>query len=393
MIRHAGVPRVLMAGGGTGGHLFPGVAVAERLAQRMPGARVQLAATAKDLASRHLAACPLEIVQLGSPKLPEGAVTLPGFGVSMARAVVRSYAFLRETDPEIVVGLGGYGSVARVVAARARRIPAIVLEQNAVPGKATRFLARFGAVAAASLPGIHARGFKGRAVLTGNPIRERVLETRRAHAQFGLDPALPVLGVLGGSLGARGMNERVFRGVSALRDAVGGPFQVIHATGSLEDAATAERTYHAAGIVACVSPFFVDMGAVYGTTDVVLCRAGGTTVAELAALGIPPVFVPYPHHGDAHQTRNAEAYVKSGAASLVEEAALSPEMLAHHVAPLLADPARRARRARAMRRMGRADAADRVVDLILELTGYADESPSSSKASPAEVSAGKEVSL
>jgi UDP-N-acetylglucosamine--N-acetylmuramyl-(pentapeptide) pyrophosphoryl-undecaprenol N-acetylglucosamine transferase len=382
-----------MAGGGTGGHLFPGVAVAERLAQRMPGARVQLAATAKDLASRHLAACPLEIVQLGSPKLPDGAATIPGFGVSMARAVVRSYSFLRETDPEIVVGLGGYGSVAPVVAARARRIPAIVLEQNAVPGKATRVLARFGAVAAASLPGIHARGFKGRAVLTGNPIRDKVLKTRRAHPEFGFDPALPVLGVLGGSLGARGMNERVFRGLAALRDAVGAPFQVIHSTGSLEDAVEAERAYFGAGIVACVSPFFVDMGAVYGTADVVLCRAGGTTVAELAALGIPPVFVPYPHHGDAHQSKNAEAYVKSGAASLVEETALSPEMLAEHVAPLLADPARRARRARAMRRMGRPDAADRVVDLILELTGYAVASPSSVSTSPAEVSAGKEVAL
>jgi UDP-N-acetylglucosamine--N-acetylmuramyl-(pentapeptide) pyrophosphoryl-undecaprenol N-acetylglucosamine transferase len=387
MIRAAGTPRVLMAGGGTGGHLFPGVAVAERLAERMPGARVQLAATAKDLASRHLAACPLEIVQLGSPKLPVGAVTIPGFGVSMARAVLRSYAFLRETDPEIVLGLGGYGSVAPVVAARARRIPTIVLEQNAVPGKATRLLGRFGAVAAASLPGIHAHGFRGRAVLTGNPIRRKVLETRRAHEQFALDPTLPVLGVLGGSLGARGMNERVFQGISALRDAVGGPFQVIHATGSLEDAVTAERAYHASGIVACVSPFFVDMGAVYGIVDVVLCRAGGTTVAELAALGIPAVFVPYPHHGDAHQSKNAEAFVKTGAATLVEESALTPEMLSQHVAPLLADPARRARRARAMRRMGRPDAADRVVDLILELTGYAEET-----SSPAEAAAAREVS-
>src|SRR5207249_10792324 len=97
MIRHAGVPRVLMAGGGTGGHLFPGVAVAERLMKRMPGARVQLAATAKDLASRHLAACPLEIVQLHSPKLPDSPVRVPGFGVLMGRALLRSYGYLRES--------------------------------------------------------------------------------------------------------------------------------------------------------------------------------------------------------------------------------------------------------------------------------------------------------
>jgi UDP-N-acetylglucosamine--N-acetylmuramyl-(pentapeptide) pyrophosphoryl-undecaprenol N-acetylglucosamine transferase len=388
MIRHAGVPRVLMAGGGTGGHLFPGVAVAERLAKRMPGARVQLAATAKDMASNHLAACPLEVVQLGSPKLPSGAGDVPGFGMSMAKSVLRSYAFLRETDPEIVVGLGGYGSVAPVMAARARRIPALVLEQNAVAGKATRFLSKCGAVTAASLPGLAERGLKGRVVVTGNPIRERVLRKRPAHAKYKFDSSLPVLGILGGSLGARGLNARVFHAVAALRDAARVPFQILHATGSYEDTVTAARVYRAAGINACVSPFFVDMGAVYGTLDVALCRSGGTTVAEIAALGVPAVFVPYPHHADRHQAKNAAALVAAGGAVLVEESSLTPDVLAANVAPLVADSDLRAERARATYRVGRPDAADRVVDLILELTGY-DEDASS----PAEVAAGKEVSL
>jgi UDP-N-acetylglucosamine--N-acetylmuramyl-(pentapeptide) pyrophosphoryl-undecaprenol N-acetylglucosamine transferase len=376
-----------MAGGGTGGHLFPGVAVAERLGRRMPGARVQLAATAKDLASHHLAACPLETVQLGSPKQWTSAATIPGFSVKMAGALVRSYAFLRESEPDVVVGLGGYGSVAPVMAARSRRIPAIVLEQNAVAGKATRLLGRFGAVAAASFPRLHEHGFRGRAVHTGNPVRESVLRTRPAHERFGFDPSLPVLGVLGGSLGARRVNERVAGGIRALRDAVGAPFQVLHSTGSEEDAIAASHVYAEAGVRACVWPFFVEMDAVYGTVDAVVCRAGGTTVAELTALGIPAVFVPYPHHRDDHQTRNAAALVESGAASLVPEGELSPSSLAEHVAPLLADPARRARRARAMRRAGRRDAADRVVDLILELTGY-EEDPSVA----AEVTAEREVS-
>jgi UDP-N-acetylglucosamine--N-acetylmuramyl-(pentapeptide) pyrophosphoryl-undecaprenol N-acetylglucosamine transferase len=375
-----------MAGGGTGGHLFPGVAVAERLMKRMPGARVQLAATAKDLQSHHLAACPLETVQLGSPKQWTRAVHIPGFSVQMARALMRSYSFLRENETEIVVGLGGYGSVAPVMAARSRRLPAIVLEQNAVAGRATRFLGRLGAVAAASFQRIHESGFKGRAVFTGNPIRESVLGTRAAHEVFGFDPAVPVLGVLGGSLGARGVNQRVIEGIRTLQSATGAPFQVLHATGSDEDAEEASHEYTEAGIRSCVWPFFTEMDAVYGTVDVVLCRAGGTTVAELTALGIPAVFVPYPHHRDDHQAKNAAALVATGAATLVREDDLSPAALAEHLAPLLADAERRIRRGRDMARAGRRDAADRVVDLILELTGYQADSSSA-----AEVPAAKEV--
>ncbi len=367
MIRAAGVPRVLMAGGGTGGHLFPGVAVAEALQRRMPGATVKLAATAKDLVSPHLAACPFEIVQLGSPKLPAGAMHVPGFGVRMASAVVRSYSFLRESEPEIVIGLGGYGSVAPVTAARARRIPAILLEQNAVAGKATRLLSRLGAVVATSFAQTHG---VARSMHTGNPLRERVLKTRIAHAEFGLDPNEPVVGVLGGSLGARGLNERFVAALPALVGAGAWPFQVIHATGGDDDARIL-KAYEAAGVRACVRPFFVEMDAVYGTIDAAVCRAGGTTVAELTALGRPAVFVPYPHHADQHQRRNAEALVRAEAASILDEAQATPDALAAVLTPLLKDRALRIAKARGMREMGRPDAADRVVDLILELTGYA----------------------
>jgi UDP-N-acetylglucosamine--N-acetylmuramyl-(pentapeptide) pyrophosphoryl-undecaprenol N-acetylglucosamine transferase len=353
--------------------------VAQRLMKRMPGARAVLAATEKDLASRHIAACPLEIVQVSSPKLPGSMTSVPEFGVRMAAALTRSYGFLRELDPDLVLGLGGYGSVAPVMAARARRIPALLLEGNAVPGKATKFLSRLGAVVAASFDGMKEKGVRGRVVVTGNPLRERVLRTRKAHAEFGLDPSLPVLGVLGGSLGAKGLNERVARGVPALAAAVGAPFQVLHATGSDDDAAALRDAYAAAGVRARVEPFFVEMEAVYGTLDACVCRGGGATVAEVAALGIPAVVVPYPHHKDEQQRHNAEPLVAGGAAALVLERDLSPEALASAVAPLVRDPALRAARAASMRRMGRPDAADRVVDLVLELTKYtADEAPAAS---------------
>ena len=283
---------------------------------------------------------------------------------------------LRDLRPHVVVGLGGYGSVAPVVAARLSGIPAVLLEQNAVPGVATKLLARFGAVTAAAFEGTE-RHVRGAVVLTGNPLRRGTMTPRAAHADFGLAPGLPVLGVLGGSLGAHGVNRRVADAVPALVAATGGlalrfaHFQVLHATGSDEDAALLREAYAAAGVRACVRPFFEDMGAVYGTCDAVLCRAGGTTVAELAVVGLPAVFVPYPHHRDPHQRENARALVERGAAALLREEDATPESITAEVAPLLVDLALRARRARETRRLGRPDAADRVVDLLLQLSGTA----------------------
>ena len=169
------------------------------------------------------------------------------------------------------------------------------------------------------------------------------------------------------------MNRRWITALAAVVRAMGAgphgepPLQVIHAAGSSEPLVTLRDAYRSAGIPACVRPFFKDMAAVYGTADALLCRAGGTTLAELTALGVPSVLVPYPHPRDGHQRENARALVDRGAATLLEEDEMTPQAVATHVAPLLSDQAVRDRRAREARRLGRPDAADRVVDLILEL--------------------------
>lgn len=382
MIRAVGIPTVLLAGGGTGGHLFPGVAVAEALARRVPGARALLAITERDAVSAHGAACPLEKVRVDSPRRPGGPVGVPAFGARMAGAIARSLLLLRDERVTTVVGLGGYGSVAPVLAARLAGLPTLLLEQNAVPGRATRLLSRFASVTAASFPGIASLGVRSRVEHTGNPLRGGVLATRPAHEELGLVPGVPVLAVLGGSLGAQGVSRGFAAALPTLLDRlgsyeapvldaglrrVGSPFQVIHATGSEAETAQLLRTYRASGVRACVRPFFTDMAAVYGTADAVLCRAGGTTVAELAAVGLPAVFVPYPHHADGHQRENARALVEHGAAVLLEESEMTPDAVADEVAPLLLDAALRRRRARAARRLGRPDAADRVIDLIVAM--------------------------
>jgi UDP-N-acetylglucosamine--N-acetylmuramyl-(pentapeptide) pyrophosphoryl-undecaprenol N-acetylglucosamine transferase len=380
-------PTVLLAGGGTGGHLFPGVAVAEHLCRRRAGTRVLLACTRKDHHSEHGAACPLERVQIDSPRRPARIVGLPAFGARMAGALGRSLRLLRDERPDVVIGLGGYGSVAPVLAARLVGVPVLLLEQNAVPGRATQLLSRAATVTAASFPGLPRVG--GRIVITGNPLRAGVLDTRLAHEEFGLAPGLPVLGVIGGSLGARGLNDRVAAALPALARGIAtrfsrssiivarhpesvrpvAPFQVMHAAGTAAESERLEAVYRQNGVRACVRPFFRDMGAVYGTCDVLLCRAGGTTVAELTALGLTAIFVPYPHHRDDHQVENARPMIESGAAELVREDALEPATLCEKITPLLLDAALRARRGRAARRLGRPDAAERVVDLVEELIG------------------------
>jgi UDP-N-acetylglucosamine--N-acetylmuramyl-(pentapeptide) pyrophosphoryl-undecaprenol N-acetylglucosamine transferase len=375
MIRPVGDPTVLFAGGGTGGHLFPGVAVAERLRQRAPGARVLLAATDRDARAPHGAACSLDLVRVSSPRRPRNPLGLPVFGARMAAALGRSLALLRAQRPHVVVGLGGYGSVAPVLAARMVGTPVVLMEQNAVPGVATRMLSRFGTVTAASFPGLEFRGVRGAVIVTGNPIRREVLRPRTAHGELGLEPDLPVLAVLGGSLGARGLNDRVLHALPRLVEATGGlcarggvaPFQVIHGVGRRDEIERMQVAYRDAGVVATVRPFFRDMAAVYGTASAALCRAGGTTVAELAALGLPSVLVPYPHHADQHQKENARALLECGAATLADEAELTPARLAAELAPLLRDEALRARRAREALRAGRPRAAERVADLIVEL--------------------------
>lgn len=374
MIRSAGTPTLLLAGGGTGGHLFPGVATAEELSHRAPGSRILLAATQRDAVSRHGLACDLETVPVQSPRTPKSKALYPFFAARLAYAVAQSSRVLQEHRPHVVVGLGGYGSAAPVIAAWRNGIPVLLLEQNAVPGKATRFLSRFGATVAASYPGLAAQGVRGDVVETGNPIRRRVLEARAAHDELGISPRLPVLAVVGGSLGASGLNRRVVDALPDLVAATGGRdsdgrarFQVIHAAGTREQASFLHDAYAQAGVRAAVQPFFEDMGAVWGTCDAVLCRSGGTTVAELSALGLPAVFVPYPYAADDHQAANARPLADGGAATLIREEDLTAQRVAAAVGPLLADAAHRSDRAERTRRLGRPDAAARVVDLILDL--------------------------
>ena len=356
-------PVILFAGGGTGGHLLPGVAAAERLRALAPRVRVIFASTDRDEAGAWGRSAPGERLPLASPRLPRGAGEIPGFVAGLAGSLCDSVRALHRHRVDGVVGLGGYASVGPALAAMATGRPAVVLEANVVPGAANRLLARFGATAAVSFEETGRLLPRTRAVHTGNPLRAAVLEKRRDAERFGLDPARPVLAVVGGSLGASGLNERVRAALPLVAEAGA---QLLWAAGSEEAAAALGGACREAGVRAHVMAYCGDMGALYGTADVLVARAGGGTVAEVAANGVPTVFVPYPHHADRQQSRNGDALARVGAARVVEEADLTPERFRVEVLGLLADPAARARMAEAASAHGRPDAADRVARLVLQ---------------------------
>jgi UDP-N-acetylglucosamine--N-acetylmuramyl-(pentapeptide) pyrophosphoryl-undecaprenol N-acetylglucosamine transferase len=355
--------RIALAGGGSGGHLFPGIALAKALLDE--GDRPVLYGSRRRGEGAWVGE-EAERVVLDSPLLPARRKEVPGFLVRMAKAVASSVRELQSRRPDLVVGLGGYASVAPGVAAILTRRPLLLLEQNAVPGKANRLLARLGGRLAATYPESLASlsgSARRRARVVGNPVRFDIARGVRSPERFGLSPDRPILLVTGGSQGATGLNARVVESAAAIAKR---SVQVIHLAGAGADAGVREALA-AAGVRAFVAPFSDEMGTLYATADLVLSRAGGTTLAELTVAGRPSVLVPYPHHSDRHQERNAAALVAAGAARLVLEEELDAACFEREVLDLVADRERRTAMGRAAAGLGVPDAAERVAEWALEL--------------------------
>jgi UDP-N-acetylglucosamine--N-acetylmuramyl-(pentapeptide) pyrophosphoryl-undecaprenol N-acetylglucosamine transferase len=344
-------PPVVIAGGGTGGHLYPGLAVAEALAAR--GRRVEFVGTANGIEARVVPASGFPIHLLSGRQLRGGGVGRAVMGVgSLLRGVGRAIAVLSELGPGLVVGVGGYASAATVVAARLRRIPTLLLEQNVIPGAANRLLGRLGPRVCVGFEDTVARFAPGQAVYTGNPIRMRVIEAPRARRD-----RLGLL-VMGGSGGAHQVNAMTVGAAGYITDLLRG-VDVFHQTGPA-DAPAMRAAWAQLGLPARVEPFIEDMGAAYAAADVVVSRAGAMSCAELTALGLPSILVPYPFAADDHQRANAEVLVRAGAAAMIPDRELTPKNLADAIAGLVTDSARRTQMAAKARALGRPEAAARV---------------------------------
>jgi UDP-N-acetylglucosamine--N-acetylmuramyl-(pentapeptide) pyrophosphoryl-undecaprenol N-acetylglucosamine transferase len=266
--------------------------------------------------------------------------------------------------PNVVVGLGGYGSVAPVACAAVLRAPCVLLEQNVVPGRANRWLSHLASEVAcqwADSASYFPRRDKVR--VTGNPIRAAVgrMARERAARELGLDPSRPTLLVMGGSQGARPLNDLVVAGLAFFEAAR--PIQFVHLAGRADRGRVA-AAYEQYNLRATVLGFLQDMSLAYSACDLALSRAGGTSIAELTALGVPSILVPYPHAADDHQRANARVLEYHGAAVLLDQESLSPRRLVSRVAELLGSPARLAYMSRRSRSFGVPRAASIVADRV-----------------------------
>lgn len=355
----------VIACGGTGGHLFPGVAVAESLRDR--GHEVMLFVSEKEVDTLALSGRAFRFEKLptvGLPSLYSPAIF--GFlrrfneSLSLCRSIYRKF------KPQAVLGMGGFTSTAPILAGRMRGVPTFIHESNAIPGKANRLTARM--VRAVLLGFKECAPFfpKVRTEVTGTPIRTELkrLDQPMAREKLGLRPDLTTLLVMGGSQGASGINQAIIKSLPALHDV---PLQVIHLSGARDERLVADN-YQRENIPAYVSAFHHRMEEIYSAADLSVARSGAASLAEFAFFGLPGILIPYPYAADDHQSRNAQIFVQANAAILLKESELSGDLLARKIKDLVGDMQKVRRMSENCSRLAPKDAAGRVAATLEKYT-------------------------
>lgn len=354
----------MITGGGTGGHVFPGLAIAEEFRRRDPRTEIVWVGTSQGLEARMGAALgyPLEIFPLKPLKGRRWSDRM----VAVARAIGacgEARRLLRRWRPDLVVGLGGYVSGPLTLMAAVHGYPTVIHEQNRIAGLANRLLGRMVRRVCVTYPD-SVRFFSARkTVYTGNPIRRRVMEEFTATSTP--HPTDFVVLIFGGSQGAAAIDRAIGEALPLLAR-VARRLKVIHQVGRETDTAFVQQQYAAAGIRAAVHSFIDAIGRVYKVADLVICRAGAGSLAELTLVGRPAIVIPYPHAADNHQLWNARYLGDAGAAIVREERALTGAWLAEEIVRLMDDPERCRAMAAAAQRLARPDAAEQIVDACMQ---------------------------
>src|SRR5437870_9146628 len=349
--------KVIIAGGGTGGHLFPGIAVAREIQRRDPGSTILFVGAEQGIEARIV---PKEGYELRT--LPIGGIKGVGVGrqvrnlMGMVSGGLKAQKILRQFNPDVVIGVGGYASFPMLSAAILGGYPRIVMEQNAIPGLANRVLGKW--VNFAAVTDERTQSYFGeRAVVTGNPIRPEFKSIEpKAHA-------VPyTILIFGGSQGAQSINRAVIDALDLLKDSKD-RLRFVHQTGErqLEDV---KRAYADKGFQADVRTFFNNFHEQYAAADLIISRSGATTVAEIKAAGRAAILIPFPFATDDHQMKNARSMAKENAAILIPNSELKGERLAAAILELIGNPERLKQIESNARRMAILDAEQRIVNLV-----------------------------
>jgi UDP-N-acetylglucosamine--N-acetylmuramyl-(pentapeptide) pyrophosphoryl-undecaprenol N-acetylglucosamine transferase len=377
--------RVVIAGGGTGGHLYPGVAIARELAARRPGSTITFAGTARGIETKVIPreGFELDLLRIAGLKGHSPLAALRGITL-LPFSFADAWRILARRKPDVVIGVGGYSSGPVVMLAALRGLPTLLAEQNAVPGLTNRILARVVGAAAVTFDST-VSFFGRRGFVAGNPVRPefftelppdrqgqedgesadplRASAAGGSHAN-GRHAARAKVLIFGGSQGSHAINVAMV--AAAPRLAAAGGVDITHQTGD-RDVELVRGGYRDAGLAARVEPFLYAMDREMKRADVVISRAGATTIAELAAAGRASILVPLPTATDDHQKKNAEVFARAGAAELIEQTDLTGPLLAERLMALASDANRRRTMAAAAHALAKPDAAKTIVDRILEL--------------------------
>ena len=350
--------RVVLAGGGTGGHVIPALAIAAEIKARYDGEFLFIG-TARGIENRLVPAAGFELrlIEVGALKNVSLATRLKT-AFDLPHAIWQAGAMLREFKPDVVIGVGGYASGPAMLAAILRRIPTLAFEPNAVPGFANRVVARF--VSAAAVHFEATATYFRNAKVTGVPVR-------REFFAVGNEVGAPRLLIFGGSQGAHAINVAAMK---ALPDTLRRipQLSVVHQTGE-RDYEEVRAAYEKLGNAVEVQRFITDMPSAFASASLLLCRSGASTVAEVAAAGRPAIFVPFPRAADDHQKRNAEAFQSAQAGVLLEEGELTPERLGAMLLDLLRDPARLRLMGEVARKLAHPNAGAEIAEMAARLAG------------------------
>jgi UDP-N-acetylglucosamine--N-acetylmuramyl-(pentapeptide) pyrophosphoryl-undecaprenol N-acetylglucosamine transferase len=355
--------RILITGGGTGGHIFPGIAVAKGMQNKFPDCQVMFIGTNRHIDQKAFASCNFQLASIECMGIKgknifnklNSMLRLPG-------ALLASLKIIKAFKPDLALGVGGYVTGPVLLAAKLQKIPVCIHEQNSVPGLANKIAAKIADKIFLSLP-CNYNFFAQKTILTGNPVREEIIAAASDSKEK--KDKKNIL-VLGGSQGAHRVNMLAQEAAILLKNSLGDTFQLTHQTG-VTDMLSVQNTYRSAGIDAKVSAFFEDMALLYKNADLVVSRAGATTLAELSIMALPSILIPFPYAADNHQVHNGSYYVQNGGAKMFEEQKFSAVQLAHEISSLLRNPADLRTMSYAMKSAGKPEATNHIIDQCMQM--------------------------